>query len=449
MKDKGKSEEKDEDGGKERGFFFKKKAKSAGKKVEEAYNVAVNVLDYVDYMRVGPVLAETATRTDNNGNITDLRVPSTLARNEAKSLSFDWKTLNHNVKNLREQALSLHEDQEFCKAAANLHRQNRLSNAQGMEEIFTAVVRQWPQVIYATQNELAQIIGEALKMLSVSSFDDEACEFLAEGILRNAHKTYEERVSQILHLASAPKCEENTDCYVHFQEVAEHFYARVDEKFALEKKVFSDLYESIRGIYESAQRQGDDGLCQTTATYCNDIAAVLNEEAKPDLELAEEAADWLRSFIETNLESGTWTVSNKPHITVTGDHPEMAKKASKPYSPSADFSGKWGDELPMIGQDSMEYKSGKHSKEARSRSWGNESGPDIFPKLHNPNTPKPFGDYTMKGEKGADKDVNQGLGSWKSKSTWPDYQNPYVPKAETPKTWKMNKGKEKDLVVDK
>ena len=84
----------------------------------------------------------------------------------------------------------------------------------------------------------------------------------------------------------------------------------------------------------------------------------------------------------------------------------------------------------------------------RNRSYGNEAGPDVFPALQNPYVPKPYGTYTMKGEKGVDK-ANDATGQWGSGDTWPDLQNPYVPKAETPQSYKMNHGKEADLVVDK
>ena len=53
----------------------------------------------------------------------------------------------------------------------------------------------------------------------------------------------------------------------------------------------------------------------------------------------------------------------------------------------------------------------------------------MWPSLSNPHVPKPFGDYTMKGEKGADKDWNNGLDMWQSGDTWPSLQNPYIPKS--------------------
>lgn len=428
---------------------FGKKLKLAGKKVEEAYGVAKNVLDYVDIINLGPALAEAVTKTDDNGNVLDVRIPGSKARNEGKILSFDWKTLNHKVKVLREQALGLHNDENFCKAMSDLRKQNALSNAQGMENVIENIVRAWPYVLYTTHAELAQIIGEALNFAGVSNYDDKTCGFLAEGILRTAHKSYPERVTQLLHLASAPKCETNVDEFDHFKSVIEDFFPVVDEKFGLERKAFSDLYESLEGLYQTADRRGDEALKQATAGYLNELAAVLNNEAKPDIELAEEAATWLKNFIEASIEGGVWTVSNKSHTTLNGDHPDMAKKATEDGTPGKHLGG-WGDEAPMIGQDDMSYKGGKHSKEARNKSWGNKGGKDTYPSLDNPYVPKPFGDYTMKGEKGVDKDTfGQHHSTWQSKDTWPKLQNPYVPKGETAKTYKMNKGKEKDLVVDK
>jgi hypothetical protein len=71
--------------------------------------------------------------------------------------------------------------------------------------------------------------------------------------------------------------------------------------------------------------------------------------------------------------------------------------------------------------------------------------------LKNPYTPKPFGDYTMKGEKGVDKD-NKDWSLWSSGDTWPNLKNPYTPKEKVGtggKGYKMKNGKETDLVVDR
>lgn len=442
---KGKKDKKDK---KEKKEEMTKKAKKAGKEVCEAYVTSQNVLDYVEFMKVGPALAEAATKVDDKGNLTDIRIPSRTARNENQLLRSEWRALNAKAADCRKKLPYFCENQDFCKAVAQLKRQNAFSDAQGLEESLDNIVKNWPEVLYATQSELAQVVSEALETANVSNFDDATCDFMAEGILRRAHAAYTERAAQILHLASAPKMEEGADAYSFFQSVVENFYPSLDEKFGLERKVFTDLYESLGVVYKKADRRGDKIVKNETASYLNDLAAVLNNEAKADLQLAEEAAEFLAHIIETNLESGMWNVSNTPHQTISGDHPEMAKKAAHSYSPSKDFSGDYGDPAPAIGSDDMKYKGGRNSKQMRDNAWGQEGGNDVFPSLSNPYVPKAFGDYTMKGEKGVDKD--KGDLATGSKDTFPNLKNPYVPKEAGSvggKGYKMNNGKEKDLVV--
>jgi len=405
-----------------------KTLRSAGKDVAEAYRTAENVLEYIEFMRIGPTLEETVSKQDDVGNITDIKVPASKARNEGKILNFNWKTLNSNVKVLRNGASALSENQNFCKACVDLKRQNGFSDSQGLEECLENIVSAFPSVLYVTQPELAVLIGESLKIVGEKNYDDQTCDFMAEGILRKAHGAHSERVQQILHLASAPKLEDkDVDPYLFFQHVVESFYPAIDERFGLERKVFADLYETLEGIYKKADRQGDRTAKNEAASYLTDLAAILNNEAKPELELAEEVASWTKRLIETNLETGRWNVSNSAHVTVSGDHPDMAKKAKHPYKPASDFSGDWGDSAPAIGQDSMNYK-GSHADEMRGRSWGNTSK-EVFPSLKNPYVPSSYGDWTMKGEKGVDKDAfGQHHGSWQSSDTWPGLQNPYVPK---------------------
>jgi hypothetical protein len=352
----------------------------------------------------------------------------------------------------RKQIPGLSENQEFCKAMADLKRQNAFADAEGLEVALEHVVKHWPLVLFATQSELAQVIGESLTVTNTKNFDDETCEQMAEGILKKAHGAYSEKVAQILHLASAPKMEATADPFRFFQFVAESFYPALDEKFGLERQVFIDLYESLGTVFKKADRQGDNALKSEAASYINEIAAILNGEIKPDLETAEEDAQWMQNIIETNLDMGKWVVSNTPHLTVNGDHPDMTKKAGHGYTPSKDFSGDWGDAAPAIGQDNHNYKNGKNAKTMRNDSWGQAgTAGDIFPKLKNPYTPKPFGDYTMKGEKGVDKD-NKDWSLWSSGDTWPNLKNPYTPKEKVGtggKGYKMKNGKETDLVVDR
>jgi hypothetical protein len=270
-----------------------------------------------------------------------------------------------------------------------------------------------------------------------TNYDDQACDFMAEGILRTAHNAYEEKAKKIMQLAREMPCE-NCDQFEHFSNIVDKFYPQIDEQFRLEKKVFEDLYQAMSEVFKTADRRGDEMLKRETASYLNDLAEILNDRVSPDVELAEEVANWL----ETNLATATWNVSGKPHITVNGDHPKMAELARKSYSPAADFGADdYGDVAPVSDGKNV---TGAHAQEMRHRSWGQEGGNNIFPSLSNPYVPD-SGTWTMKADTGVDKDWGKGHGSWGSEDTWPNLQNPYVPSSMVPK---MNHGKEQDLVVD-
>ncbi len=434
----------------EKGDGFKKMLRAAGKKVEESYQVAVNVLEYVTQRRFGPVLAESSMQQDDRGNVVNLRVPTSRMRNESRLVASNWRTLNSQVHQLREGAKSLSSDENFARAMSDLRRENAKSDVHGMQTVLENVVRAFPQVLYVTQGELSTMVGEALEFAGARNYDDKVCDFLAEAVLSSAMGAFQERVNQIMHLASAGKPADGVDAYDHFQTVAENFYAQVDQKFEIERKVFEDLYESLKQWYDVAQRRDDTNLRRATASYLNELADVLNNKVRADLDLAEEAAEFLADVVETNLSGSEWKVSNSYHSSLSGDHPDMEEKARKGYTPSEDAEGDYGDPAPQIGSDDMNYKGGKYAKEGRSKGLGNEAGADIYPKIKNPNVLKPFGDYTMKGEKGVDKEATGQHGAtWKSVDTYPSLQNPNVPKAENPYTYKMNHGKDRDLVVDK
>lgn len=405
-------------------------------------NISENVLRYVDYRHLGPTLDECNARYDDQGNVTALRIPRTNLRNEGKILKLKYNVLTHELTYHRAASKGLGENTEFCSAVAHLKRQNTFNDSNALQETLENIVTQWPNVIYLSQSELSKMLGEALETAGVKNYDDQICNFMAEGILRTAFDVHKDKVEKILKIAKNPECE-GYDC---FQETVEGFYPYMDEATSLEMQAFYDLYTAVGEIYNQARRTGDEVVGEQAESFMRDLHAVCEGQMEPDVELAEEVAEWVQYLIETNLETSSWNVSNSTHQTVSGDHPQMAKNAATGYTPRSDFSGNWGDVAPV--SDGKNYKGGL-ADQMRSRAWANVGGPDTFPSLNNPYVPKPFGDYTMKGEPGVDKTSDSGLTQVQNSDTWPNLQNPYVPRAETPQTYKMNKGKEQDLVIDK
>lgn len=415
------------------------------KTIGEWTNLCENVFNYLDIKEYGPVLRESLVQQDNRGNVVSVQIPNKKLRNEAKLLSFNWKTLNTDVVVKRGNAKKVNEDADFVRAILNLKRHNALSDGTALEEALENIVTKWPSVLYLTQPELAESIKVALESSNATNYDDQTCDFMAEGILRVAHNAFVDRVGKIVKLAGANIDENAEDKYAAFQIVASKFYKGLDESNRLEMQVFVDLYEALRQVHKLAGDEGNKLLQNEVATHLENLLPVIQMEVEPSLELAESAADWLWELIETNLETQDWDVSNTPHITTNGDHPQMTKNAKVGYAPSSDFSGDWGDSAPV--SDGKNY-TGADADEMRNRSWSNIGGDGVYPSLQNPYVPASFGDYKISGEKTIDGDSDQ-LAHVGGSDTWPSLQNPYVPAGVTPQSYKMKNGPETDLVVDK
>jgi hypothetical protein len=409
----------------------RKAAKLSGRKpkmLEEWYSLSENVFGYLNFVENDSVMTQASVKTDDKGTVVAVRIPATKARNEGKILNYGLKTMKTDVKVLRETARRLPGNREFAEMIADLKRHNNLSDNEALEESIGNIVTKFPSVLYLTQEELSNALGQSLSNLGATNYDDKICNFMAEGILRVAHHAYADRVARVAQLAGKQLCTDCEDPYASFAEAIRDFYPTLDEQNALEIKVFEDLYSAAVDVRRAALDSNNDDMREEATLFAQELETILQGEAIPSLELAAEVATWLQDIVETNLDSKTWQVVKTPHDTIQGDHPAMWEKAKQGYAPASVFSGDWGDSLPQISGDKVGYKGGAPD-ETRNRSWGNKGGSEVWPSLTNPYVPKPFGDYTMKGEKGVDKDWNNGIDMWQSGDTWPALQNPYVPKS--------------------
>lgn len=416
------------------------------RQMKEWYDVSNNVIQYVNYIENGSIINSTKVESDEKGNLSSITIPGSRLRNEAKVLCFDWKTIEADEKVLRSNAKKLSESSKFNKAIAEIKRYNAFSDNKNLQESIETVVSNWPEIIYLTEDELAQIVKESLEFVNASNYDDDTCLFIAEGLLRTAVSSYEDRINKILETANLDVSEHGfEDKYDQFKFVTSNYYKLLDENFAKEMQAYIDLYESLRQVYIIAKEQDNDYVLKETVTFLRELSSIINEETSPNVTVAGKAANWLKYLVETNLETKDWEVSNSTHISINGDHPSLSDKARKSYSPASDGSGNYRDPAPVSDG---AWKLGKGKEDAddmRFNAWGNVGGGDVYPSLNNPYVPKKLGTYTMKGEPGVDQSKDPS-GQWSSNDTWPSLQNPVVPKSDFPV---MNKGKESDLVINK
>ena len=398
--------------------------KGGKKKIHEWARIVENALSFIDYKQFGPVYKESVINHDDTGNVVAVKIPTLQARNEAKLLSFNWKTLDTDVKVLRSGAQNLSEDNAFVSAVAELKRHNAVSDNEALEQSLESIVQKWPGTLYLTQTELANTIKESLESVDAKNYDDQTCEFMAEGILRTAHNAYVDRVHKIMTLAGVTENAAAIDAYADFKTAVDKFYPTLSESNVLEMQMYVDLYESLRQLYSMAVEDKDQKTKQETALHLEELSAIIEKEVAPDLSIAQAAAAWLNHVVETNLEMSSWE-EYEPHTTINGDNPKMGKNANVSYTPSKDFSGDYGDPAPVSDGKKV---SAADAEEMRNKSWGNIGGKDIYPSLDNPYVPK--SEIPKITEKDADTDPN---GEDGGKDTWPSLENPYVPTAVMPK----------------
>lgn len=423
------------------------------KTMKEWATMCENVMGYLDYKEFGPVMSESTVQTDDRGNITALATPTMHKRNEGKILSFNWKTLDHEVKVLRGNVKKLSEDQVFVKAMADLKRYNNISDNTALEETLEAIVSKWPDVLYVTEAELAKQIAAALEMANVTNYGDETCQFMAEAILQTAHNAFTDRVRKIATLAGSSKdvtaeSKECKDAYQEFKTIVDEFYSKLDESDNSDLKVFADLFNALHEVHKISIDSGDAVTKSEVEEFMQECAAILNHETQVDLNLAETIANYLSSLVEANVSGSeeNWDVSNSDtHHTVNGDHPRMNWIAKQTDATPSKYTGDYGDEAPV--SDGKSYKNGL-ADEMRNRSWSNIGGSDNYPDLKNPYVPKPFGDYKMK-EKSAVDDGDNDWSRFQSGDTWPNLKNPYVPEEKVKMGGTGYKMKSDNLVVDK
>lgn len=391
------------------------------KTMKEWNSLTENVLGYVNYKEMGPIYKECTVAHDDKGEVTSVTIPTKLQKNEGKVLSFDWKTMDTEVKVLRNKAKKLDENERFARSVVEIKKHNNVSNNNGLETALENTVGAFPEALYLTQEEMAATVKSCLEMAGSRNFDDNTCDFIAEAILRTAFDAYSERVNKMVGIAGAKL--ESTDKYVEFKDVANKLYNYVDASQEKDLSVFSDLAEALNNLANLAENLGDSEVVTEAKTLLQECIYVINQEVEPDVQLAEFVANYLRSIYESNLNSREWETMD-PVVSPTGDHPMLHAHAKQSYSPSSD-----AQDSGVVNYGKSSVSDGKTIKndlddEMMNNGWGNIGGDSVYPSLNNPYLLKDM-DFTMKGDKGVDMDSDD-LGTEQGKDTWPNLRNPFA-----------------------
>jgi hypothetical protein len=395
------------------------------KKLVEWEAISENISEFINYKKGSNFKDNVKINEDENKNVVTINIPVFKVRNEAKILSFDWKTPNSQVtyqkskiSNQRSKAKCMVKENIFAKAMNDLRHANAISDPRLIESTLENIVGAWPDVLYLTKKELTNMIKESLDTVSAHNYDDEVCEFMADAVLRTAHNIYEDRAATLLKIAGL----EATNDFEKFQEVSEALYPQMDEDYTKELKAFHDVSSALKETYSIASNMNNKIVKAKIQNILESIHEILNNNKTVDYKVLEEANHIISSIVEANvpLASKDWNVSDKPHTTVNGENPYTDKLAKIDAFPSK-YNGDWKSAAPV--SDGKSY-SGSLDKEMGSAHTS--SGKDIFPNLSNP--------YILKDVKPEVHDDSpntvdsNNLATNQGGDTWPNLSNPYIPK---------------------
>jgi len=386
--------------------------KASSKTVKEWAAVSKNVLDYVDFKTFGaPTLSETVR--DKHGNVVSLAIPRSQLKNEAKLLSFNWKTLNTDVMTQRDLMKMLSRNIHWGLACKDMKKCNAMSDASKLQETIENVVAAFPSVIYLTEGELTKLISDTLISEGAKNFDDDTCAFLAEGLLRTSYDNYKDKVNQIFKLADMFE----SDGYEGFKYATESMVEKLDEAAKTERMAFEDTYKALNSLAGLAEHYGDAYIKHEIAGYMGDIENALIGKKAFDIDVLEEAAAMLKAAANLPM-SGDWYVGNKVYNTVTGDVEPISR-----YSKIDGTPGKYASTRSPFVSDGKSYD--KLGIEDLKKGYLTQDGSDVYPNVKNPYVPK-AGDFKIHGEKTIDSDSDI-LGQDNGPDTWNKLKNPYIP----------------------
>jgi hypothetical protein len=372
-----------------------------------------NILEYITFKENGNVYSDVHVKKDAHGNVVSVRIPTARLRNEGAVLKAQSEKHNRYIQENREKAKMVVREGNWVKAVTDIKRFNALSDSESLQNAFENIAAAWPQLLFLTESELATNIKITLENSGATNFDDNTCMFLAEGVLRTSHKAYTDNVGRIC--SSVGKLSEAND-YSDFAVVAETALKKAEGDLNVETQIFSDLYRGLTEVYRTAERMGDEATKAETASLLNDVEMVMNNEENDKIRIAEEAALYLQTISEASmsLDGSTWQVAT-PHISDTGDNPQLAKNAAMSDAIPSKHTGPYK---------SSPFSDGKTIKAGSEEFFTDMKGKDLFPNMENPYAPK-AGEFKMHGEKSIEDDKE--YTKYSGADVFPSLKNPYLP----------------------
>lgn len=378
---------------------------------KECVDLTKNLVEFMSFKNSQFNEAVSVER-NSTGAITSLSIPFVDLRNETKVNQFRLDSIKENVYGFRITAKKLEENAKFVKSVITIKRSNNLSDNEALEEALTLMVARFPEVVYLTESELEKIVENCLESVNEKNYSTETCHFISEAILMTAFDQCQSRVQKIKEFINISESFDE-DPYQDFQKKVHNFYQSIDDQFLAENRALVDIYNTLSKIEKLAEEAQDSQTQNDVGLLLDTIDTIVESRASTDA-IIEEATQWLFTFLETNLETSKWDVSEKPLDSADAT---MDKWASHSYAPASDFTAK---RRPLQITGANEF-----GNEAENDGMSNIENSDTVDKLTNPYLPKSIKPKIPAADGESPSDSKDEYGDGDS-DTNPRLRNPYL-----------------------
>lgn len=383
---------------------------------KECVELTQNLVEFVSYKN-SQFNESVSVERSNSGVITALNIPLVDLRNETKVNQYRLDSIKENIYSFRSSAKKLDENSKFVKSVVGIKRNNNISDNEALEESLTLLVARFPEVVYLSEAELSKTIENCLEAVNEKNYSTDTCQFISEAILRTAFDQCEARVQKIKEFINIQESFDE-DPYMDFQKKVSNFYQGIDEQFFAENRALNDIYNTLSKIEKLAEEAQDQDTQRDVSLLLDTIETIVESKASADAIIAE-ATQWLFTFLETNLETEKWDVSETPLDSADAT---MDKWARHSYAPASDFTAK---RRPLQITGSNEF-----GNEAEKDGMSNIENSDTYKGLTNPYLPKSLKPVVDSDNRASDDKDEYGDGD---SDTLPKLTNPYLLKNLMPK----------------
>jgi len=188
--------------------------------------------------------------SDCEKEIDEIEIDTNNKKELKGKISEKSKKHRDKVKKERVKLAKKEDDKEFEDEIVDIKRKNNEKDEEGLSETLVDVISKNPSIIYASKNELKEMISRILVKKNEKNWDEELCEDIAYGLKKLAHNTYTDQAYDIVKYSATDEVwgleeEVSDDDFEAFEQVSERYFEDIYKKSEKQYNVLEHLSEML------------------------------------------------------------------------------------------------------------------------------------------------------------------------------------------------------------